>query len=557
MGASLRFSDSGGFASKGGDLMPSYLSPGVYVEEVPSGSRPIEGAGTALAAFVGFTERGPSDEPVLVTNWTQFSTTFGGFAAGAYLPPAVYGYFLNGGGAAYIVRVGAGGAGDGPPAAADRDGEGAALAGQSHARAEVTGGQDAGPAFAVRAHTAGPAGNDLSVEIAAPPASAGSGDGTFTLVVKRAGKTEETFANLTMRRGPGHVATAVRKSKLITIENVSGEVEPATGTEVALTGGQAPHGSAAVTAGDHASAPVVTAEHYVGDVTARTGLGGLEAVEDVTMVCVPDLMSAYQAGALDADGVKAVQLAMIAHCELMADRVAILDTPPGLNAQQVRQWRMETAGYDSKYAALYWPWLQVMDPDRGHPVMLPPSGHVAGVWARNDDTRGVHKAPANEVLRGVIDLQAGLTKGEHGQLNPAGVNCIRAFPGQGIRIWGARTLSSDPQWRYLNVRRLFNFVEKSVLAGTNWVVFEPNDRFLWMSVERVITTFLRRVWRSGALFGRTPEEAFYVKCDEENNPPENRDAGILTVDVGIAPVKPAEFVVFRIAQYSEGAGLEE
>ena len=150
-----------------------------------------------------------------------------------------------------------------------------------------------------------------------------------------------------------------------------------------------------------------------------------------------------------------------------------------------------------------------------------------------------------------------ITKGEHDQLNPVGINCIRSFPGQGIRVWGARTLSSDPEWRYLNVRRLFNFVEESILAGTNWVVFEPNDQKLWDSVRRTVTMFLRRVWRDGALFGRTPAEAFFVKCDEENNPPENRDAGILTVEIGIAPVKPAEFVVFRISQFSGGAGLEE
>jgi hypothetical protein len=268
-------------------------------------------------------------------------------------------------------------------------------------------------------------------------------------------------------------------------------------------------------------------------------------------------MAAYQRGAVDLDGVKAVQLAMIAHCELMADRVAILDPPPGLGAQQVRDWRMETAGYDSKYAALYWPWIRVMDPVDGKPLLVPPSGYVAGVWARSDETRGVHKAPANEAIRGVIDLETNITRGEHDQLNPVSVNCIRAFPGQGIRIWGARTLSSDPEWRYLNVRRLFNFVEKSILDGTNWVVFEPNDRFLWGAVRRTITMFLRRVWRSGALFGRTPEEAFFVKCDEENNPPENRDAGILTVDIGIAPVKPAEFIVFRVSQYSQGAALEE
>jgi phage tail sheath protein FI len=201
--------------------------------------------------------------------------------------------------------------------------------------------------------------------------------------------------------------------------------------------------------------------------------------------------------------------------------------------------------------------LVARDPSARLDVKVPPSGQVAGIYARVDVERGVHKAPANEVLRGVIALETGITKGEHDQLNPVGVNCIRTFPGQGIRIWGARTLSSDPEWRYLNVRRLFNFVEKSILQGTNWVVFEPNDHLLWGTVQRTITMFLRRVWRSGALFGRTPAEAFYVKCDEENNPPENRDVGILTVDIGIAPVKPAEFVVFRISQFSQGAGLEE
>jgi uncharacterized protein len=301
----------------------------------------------------------------------------------------------------------------------------------------------------------------------------------------------------------------------------------------------------------------VQPDHYIGDAGARTGFGGLETIDDVTMLCVPDLMAAYQAGVIDGDGVKAVQLAMIAHCELMGDRVAILDPLPGLSPQRMKEWRVDVAGYDSKYAALYWPWIKVMDPVTGKPAMLPPSGHVAGVWARNDETRGVHKAPANEVIRGVIDLESGLTKGEHDQLNPAGINCIRAFRGQGIRIWGARTLSSDPEWRYLNVRRLFNFVEKSILNGTNWVVFEPNDFRLWGAVERTITMFLRRVWRSGALFGASPEQAFFVKCDEENNPPENRDVGILTVDIGIAPVKPAEFVVFRLSQYAEGGGLEE
>ena len=182
------------------------------------------------------------------------------------------------------------------------------------------------------------------------------------------------------------------------------------------------------------------------------------------MLCVPDLTAAYEQGMIDMEGFKAVQLAMIAHCELMADRVAILDPPPALNAQKIKDWRVDTAGYDSKYATLYWPRVKVMDPTQGKAIFVPPSGHIAGVWARNDDTRGVHKAPANEVVRGAISLELNITKIEHDQLNPIAVNCIRSFPGQGIRVWGARTLSSDPEWRYLNVRRLFNFVEESILV---------------------------------------------------------------------------------------------
>jgi phage tail sheath protein FI len=169
----------------------------------------------------------------------------------------------------------------------------------------------------------------------------------------------------------------------------------------------------------------------------------------------------------------------------------------------------------------------------------------------------VHKAPANEVLRGVISLQRGLTRGEHDALNPDGINCIKASGTQGIRVMGARTLSSDPEWRYLNVRRLFNYVQKSILDGTSWVVFEPNDPKCWDSVKRTTTSFLTRVWRDGALFGQTPADAFYVKCDAENNPQQNRDAGLLTVEIGIAPVKPAEFVVFRLSQYADGAALDE
>ncbi|MCE7929694.1 MAG: phage tail sheath family protein, partial [Chloroflexi bacterium CFX7] len=205
---------------------------------------------------------------------------------------------------------------------------------------------------------------------------------------------------------------------------------------------------------------------------------------------------------------------------------------------------------------LYYPWIQVANPTPGAAsptILVPPSGHMAGIWARSDGERGVHKAPANEVIRGVIGLPINITSSEQGQLNPAGINCIRSFPGRGIRVWGARTLSSDPAWRYLNVRRLFNYVEKSLENGTQWVVFEPNDYALWQRVKRDVSAFLKRVWMDGALFGQTPEEAFFVKCDAENNPPETRDVGQLIIDVGIAPVKPAEFVIFRISQFTPGA----
>jgi phage tail sheath protein FI len=503
--------------------MPQYLSPGVYVEEVSAGSRPIEGVGTAVAAFVGLAPRGPANTPVLVTNWSQFTSAFGDFAPGSYLAHAVYGYFLNGGGAAYVVRVGADESS--PPA-----------------RLELPSATDASaPSFRVVALEAGAAGNDISVEVAEPSEP---GEGVFKLVVTR-GKDEEVYDNVSLKRGRQNVATATKTSSLIKIEETGkSEVAPALG-KVTLTGGGA------------AGSVRVTPSEYVGNAADRTGFGGLEALDDVTMVAAPDLMALYQAGVLDLEGVKAVQLAMVAHCELMGDRVAILDAPPGYDAQQVKEWRVDKAGYDSKYATLYWPWIKVFDPIAGKAGFVPPSGHMAGIWARSDGERGVHKAPANEVVRGAIALELQLTKAEHDQLNPWGINCIRSFPGRGIRVWGARTLSSDPAWRYLNIRRLFNYLEGSILRGTQWVVFEPNDTALWERVKRTINAFLVLTWRDGALFGGSPGEAFFVKCDGENNTAESMDAGQLIVDIGVAPVKPAEFVIFRIAQFSGGTSLTE
>jgi uncharacterized protein len=505
-----------------------YLSPGVYVEEVEAGSRPIEGVGTAVAAFVGLASKGAVNKPIQVTNWSQFTGEFGDFMEGSYLAHAVYGYFLNGGGACYVVRIGADGAM--PAAQAEL---------KSATSKELAG-------YRVRALDPGPDGNDVKIEVG--EASLPS-DGAFKLTVKRGDKVEETFDNVTASKGKQNVVTIVKaQSKVIQIEEIGNvavaERVPTAGT-VGLSGG----GS---------SAPVrVSPDDYVGNSADRTGFAGLEAVDEITMLAVPDLMAVYQQGVIDLEGVQAVQMAMIAHCELMGDRVAILDSPPGLNAQQIKEWRVDEARYDSKYATLYWPWIKVFDPLSNQAKFVPPSGHMAGVWARSDDSRGVHKAPANEIVRGAISLELQLTKPEHDQLNPVGINCIRAFPGRGIRVWGARTLSSDPAWRYLNVRRLFNYVEESVLEGTQWVVFEPNDLRLWQRVKRTINAFLLRTWRDGALFGATPEEGFYVKCDAETNPPDVIDAGQLVVEIGIAPVKPAEFVIFRIAQFSGGAAVSE
>ena len=228
-------------------------------------------------------------------------------------------------------------------------------------------------------------------------------------------------------------------------------------------------------------------------------MGGLAAVDEVTMVVMPDIMSLAGDDGDDVQ-VRDLQGKMIAHCENAGDRMAILDCPPDMLPQEVLEWRMNTAGYDSKFAALYYPWIEVMDPLTNKPMMVPPSGHVAGLWCRTDATRGVHKAPANEVVMGANGLGFQVTHAEQGGLNKVGINCIRAFPGRGIRVWGARTLSSDPEWRYINVRRLFNFVSESIMEGTQWGVFEPNDEKLWIQL-RIAADELphARVERRGAV----------------------------------------------------------
>jgi phage tail sheath protein FI len=443
----------------------AYKSPGVYVEEIDRGTKPIEAVGTSTAAFIGITaeasykmidpESGnlvpdPDQEPrlnkaTLVTNWTEFTKIFGGFLAkeASFLPDAVYSYFDNGGGPCYIVSL-------------------------------------------------------RAVNEAQPEAK------------------------------PARRSRAAAAAAATTGENPA-EATPAPVVE---------------------SAPL-TVDEIVGDPAARTGLGALEALDDVRLVLCPDVMVGYDGSDDAKNRIKMVQEAMISHCERMKYRFAVLDTPPHLNIQQAKDWRM-FINFDSSYAALYYPWLGMRDmASPGSTIKyVPPSAHVAGIMSRVDEERGVHKAPANEVVKNAVGVEISISKGEQDVLNPIGVNCIRAFPGRGLRIWGARTLSSNASWRYVNVRRLFIVVEASMDAGLQWVVFEPNDNTLWAKVRRDVTSFLRGVWRSGALFGTTPEQAFYVKCDEELNSSDVRDLGQLVIEVGMCPTKPAEFVIFRISQWA-------
>ncbi|MBD2112573.1 phage tail sheath family protein [Nodosilinea sp. FACHB-141] len=269
-----------------------------------------------------------------------------------------------------------------------------------------------------------------------------------------------------------------------------------------------------------------------------TALEDFAAIDEIAIVAAPGSTDLATLGKLSD------------HCQALGDRVAIFDALRVLKSAEPGQ---DGNPGESGYAALYYPWIQVLDPATNQNKYVPPSGHIAGVYARVDAQRGVHKAPANEVVLGAIGLETALTRAKQDGLNPKGVNCIRNLNGN-ITVWGARTWGGDDngEFKYINIRRLFNYLRESIDEGTQWVVFEPNSPELWARVRRSVTAFLTMVWRSGALFGATPEEAFFVQCDAETNPPEARDAGQLNVKIGVAVVKPAEFVIFELSQWSGG-----
>jgi hypothetical protein len=278
------------------------------------------------------------------------------------------------------------------------------------------------------------------------------------------------------------------------------------------------------------------------------GLKALAEIDDIAIVAAPG-----SAALTDPQERQAVTNALISHCENLRYRFAILAGPRDANQAAIRGVRSQI---DSKYAALYYPWLLLPPVERnGPPLPLSPEGAMAGIYARSDIERGVHKAPANETMRGVLGFNRNVGKGEQDVLNPEGINCLRFFEGRGYRVWGARTISSDPEWIYVNVRRLFIFLEHSIDRSTQWAVFEPNNEELWLKIRLTIESFLYDVWRTGALLGSKPEDAYFVRCDRSTMSQGDLDNGRLICLIGVAPTKPAEFVIFRIGQWTANASI--
>ncbi|MGB3515739.1 MAG: phage tail sheath C-terminal domain-containing protein [Elainellaceae cyanobacterium] len=571
-----------------------YFAPGVYVEEVNRGSRPIQGVSLSVAGFVGFTEdvRGDAElfEPTLVTTWTQYLENFAkpgsdGFTDfGAYLPFAIKGWFENGGGRCWVVSVGT----QLPmPDPAPGDSTTAVLEESTPVPTLVLTASKK-PSLEFRLKTRdGTEGADSSSDepldnkrisvVVQPdepkatqdPDAFDSGE-YFKITVTQGDNTLDTYRHLTMKPSTSEETDSQQGDYVLTALEDSDYIEVEIKAEPGLPLAQRPrNGRYEVAPPKKQYAVKRWYPKMYGNNKDRSGIKGLFEVDDVAMVACPDLMLAYEQGLLSLEQVHGVMEMMITGCENSAPspayRMAVIDPPPvkprrgetpvspdQQKPQDVEAWLMEGFGRRSQFAALYYPWLKVADPrNAGQGKLVPPCGHMMGIWCRTDETRGIHKAPANEVPRGVLDLAYDTNFREQELLNPKGINCIRKFRDRGLQVWGARTLvePADVNWRYISVRRLMSYISKSIEMGTQWAVFEPNDEDLWARVTRTVKNFLERLWRSGALFGSSPEQAFYVKCDAELNTPETMKLGILYVEVGIAPVRPAEFVVFRISQW--------
>lgn len=516
--------------------MPEYLTPGVYIEEIERGPRPIEGVPTSTAAFLGETERGPT-RPRLVTSYNEYRRWFGGvFRDGQYMPHAVSGFFENGGQRLYVCRI---------------VGEGATTASRTFGD------------FTVRAVGPGTWGNNIWIRIQDGSTKNKDGQTGFRLKLAYWSTIPQGFqpfdpfdpANRNKLPRPAHIedyddlSTDPRSPDFFEKRLFDGTTNTSVSALALIkrTQGTDSKPDNNGTDGDFleqggADDPnELGVDDFKGEPNGnRDELQGLKVLEldpfrEISLVYAP-----YP----PADSV-AIAKAVIDHCELQKFRFAVVD---GKSNDEPSSLDPRTDIQDTQYGALYSPWISISDPQSGQRRWVPPGGHVLGVYARTDIERGVFKAPANEVVRGVLDLKFDIDDGKQAAMNPRGVNAIRRFPGRGIRIWGARTLSSNPLWKDVSVRRLFIFLERSIYEGTQWVVFEPNDYRLWARVKDTIRLFLRSQWRSGALFGNTEEEAFFVTCDRTTMSQDDILNGRLICEIGIRPVRPAEFVIFRIFQ---------
>ena len=585
--------------------MAEYLSPGVYVEEYDSGATPMQGVSTSTAGFVGLAERGPViGQPQLVTSFADYTRMYGGYLSKAgygdarYLPYAVEQFFANGGSRAYIMRAVPGDAkaaslttgalritAANPGAWAEK--MRVTVVPSSKAKTQVfavdgaeltlknADGFNAGDVvelFDGKTASYATIKNvlDKVITLDAPCTAAVADTKVGTskyirtceiTITAHLDDTVETYENLSLKPETlNYAPVKTAKSDLICVEVLPGkpaaapapaakddkEKKDAPAPAAAKAAGITPYELCAgvgegmvltLEGGSDGSVLNVTPDAYIGADDGpgkRTGLQAFQENGVVSILAIPGVTSPD------------VQAALIGYCENRKSCFAILDVP--MEMKKTNDVAAFRDMYDSTYAAMYHPWLQMFDAGAKRADYFPPSGAMAGIYARSDNSRGVHKAPANEVVRGCTGLSCNYNVGEQDILNPIGVNLIRALPGQGIRVWGARTISSNGLWKYLNVRRLFIFIEESIKANTNWVVFEPNSETLWSRVTRTIETFLATCWRDGALAGTSPEQAYFVECGPTTMTQDDIDNGRLICQIGIAPVKPAEFVIFRITQ---------
>lgn len=515
--------------------MPEYLHPGVYIEEIERGPRPIEGVPTSTAALLGETERGPIT-PRLVTSYKDYQRWYGSvFDERKFLPYAANGFFENGGKRAYVCR----------------------LVGNAATPASAVFGD-----FIVRAAGPGAWGTRVKAKISDGTTKKADGSSvgfrlqlaywssdpvpdfdpfTDRTSTPRPALTEEFDDLDTDETSPDYYGKRVPFIDLEKGETNQGPESSALGILVrtpSVLASARPANTIQALAGGADDTVALGVDDYRGEPTGqRTSLQGLAALEldpyrDVALVYAPSVTTD-------------IALAIVSHCEAMRFRFAVIDSEKGKSSTTDLAPRNQI---DSSYAGFYYPWVVTSDPRSGARKLIPPGGHVLGVYARSDTERGVFKAPANEVLRGALTIEFDVNDRIQDDLNPKGVNVIRSFPGRGIRVWGARTLSSNALWKYVSVRRLFIFLERSIYEGTQWVVFEPNDDKLWARVIDTVRLFLRTQWRLGALFGRTEQEAFFITCDRTTMSQDDILNGRLICEIGIAPVRPAEFVIFRIFQ---------